>query len=88
MNAEDLNYTGRKVKVVNFDNWNSFGKYVNIPDYIDKTGVIKYDYGKGGHRFTIRYLDQCFQEIDNSNGKLCFRIENLEFLSKIGRAHV
>ena len=81
MNLEDLNYTGRKVRVINFDNWSSFGKYVNIPDYIGKTGVIKGDYGKGGHRFTIRYSDQCFQEIDNSNGKLCFRFENLEFLS-------
>jgi len=81
MNAEDLNYTGRKVKIVNFDNWSGFGKYTNIQDYIGKTGIIKGDFGVGGHRFTIRYSDQCFQNIDNANGKLCFRFENLEFLS-------
>jgi len=81
MNTEDLNYTGRKVKIVNFDNWSSFGKYINIQDYIGKTGVVKTDYGTGGHRFTIKYSDICFQEIDNANGKLCFRFENLEFIS-------
>jgi len=81
MNLEDLDYTGRKVKIVNFDNWSGFGKYMNIQDYIGKIGTVKGDFGVGGHRFTIKYYDENFQEIDNSNGKLCFRFENLEFLS-------
>ena len=79
MNVEDLNYVGRKVRVVNFDNWSNFGRYTHVQDYIGKTGIIKDDFGIGGHRFTIIYTDENFQNIDNSNGNLCFRFENLYF---------
>ena len=79
MNVEDLNYVGRKVRIVNFDNWSSLGRYTHVQDYIGKTGIIKDDFGKGGYRFVISYSDKCFQNIDNSNGNLCFRFENLYF---------
>ena len=82
MNVEDLNYVGRKVRVVNFDNWSNFGRYTHVQDYIGKTGIIKDDFGIGGHRFTIIYTDENFQNIDNANGKLYFRFENLYFPSE------
>jgi len=73
-------YIGNKVKVINFDNWESNKVYAHRKDYIGKTGTIKSDWGSG-NRFSIQYDDLNLQELDNDNGKLLFRIENLEFIS-------
>ena len=74
----DSSYIGSKVKVINFDNWVNKNEYNCIENYIGKTGMIKTDWGSG-NRFSLQYNDLNFQETDNENGNLLFRIENLEF---------
>jgi len=74
------NYVGNKVKIINFDNWTSNKVYKYKECYIGKTGTIKSDWGSG-NRFSLQYEDLNLQELDYENGKLLFRIENLEFIS-------
>jgi len=74
------NYIGSKVKIINFNNWVGKKEYAYKENYIGKIGIIKSDWGSG-NRFSLKYDDLNLQEIDNENGNLLFRRENLEFLS-------
>jgi len=51
--------------------------------YIGKIGIIKIDHNYGfNNRFIIEFYDKNVNNIDSQKGKLCFAIDNLEFIGK------
>jgi hypothetical protein len=76
-----MEYKGKRVKIINFDDWDDGAiSYHNYLDkYIGVTGIIIKDYGSD-HRFVLKYDDDCIQKIDDDNGHLCFKEENIELL--------
>ena len=76
----NLNHKGRKVRIINTKGFIR-DDYKYLEKYIDQTGIIRYDYGKGnGHRLSIKFDDDILDNINDSNGRLCFRIDSVEFI--------
>ena len=76
-----MDYTGKRVKVVNFDGWREDFRedYSRTNTYIGQTGKIEVvrDFD---HKFRIKYDDGELQQIDIENGRLYFKLDNLEIL--------
>jgi len=81
-NGLNINYIGKRVKIINLDGIADNNMYFKINEYIDSTGKIIKDY-KSGRRFVLKYDDKLLQMIDQSNGNLCFKIENIEILEDV-----
>lgn len=77
-----MDYCSKKVKIINLNGWeeNSDKNYLEFNNYIGQTGTIKYDTGGECHRFLLKYDDKHMDTVDKLNGKLYFRLENIELL--------
>jgi len=76
----NLNHKGRKVRIINTKGFIR-DDYKYLEKYIDQTGIIRYDYGKGSeHRLSIKFDDEILDNINDNNGRLCFRIDSVEFI--------
>lgn len=76
-----MDYTGKRVKIINFCGWEDTN-YKELESYMGKIGTVKHDYNPGGtgYRLELIYDDGFMAEIDRRNGRLCFREENIEVL--------
>ena len=76
-----MDYTGKRVKIINLDGWKDTN-YQELESYLGKIGTVKHDCNPGGtgYRLELTYDDGFMAEIDNRNGRLCFREENIEVL--------
>ena len=75
-------YIDKVVKVINTDGF-QFQDSTELEMYIDKIGIIKIDHNYGfNNRFIIEFYDKNVNDIDSQKGKLCFAIDNLEFIGK------
>ena len=81
-----MDYTNKKVKIINLTGWDrdAFNHYKELSNYIGKTGIVKHDSNMGGcedcYRLEIDYDDEDMNTLDKINGRLCLRVENIEFL--------
>lgn len=69
--------TGMRVKILNVDGFSR--DHAELSSYIGKTGTVKRDW-KADFRFYINYDINYMNEIDKTNGGLCFNLENVEFI--------
>ena len=75
-------YIDKIVKVINTDGF-QFQDSNELEMYIGKIGIIKIDHNYGfNNRFIIEFYDKNINDIDSQKGKLCFAIDNLEFIGK------
>ena len=75
-------YIDKVVKVINTDGF-QFQDSTELEMYIGKIGIIKIDHNYGfNNRFIIEFYDKNVNDIDSQKGKLCFAIDNLEFIGK------
>jgi len=75
-------YIDKVVKVINTDGF-QFQDSNELEMYIGKIGIIKIDHNYGfRNRFIIEFYDKNVNDIDSQKGKLCFAIDNLEFIGK------
>ena len=75
-------YIDKIVKVINTDGF-QFQDSNELEMYIGKIGIIKIDHNYGfRNRFIIEFYDKNVNDIDSQKGKLCFAIDNLEFIGK------
>ena len=75
-------YIDKVVKVINTDGF-QFQDSNELEMYIGKIGIIKIDHNYGfNNRFIIEFYDKNVNDIDSQKGKLCFAIDNLEFIGK------
>ena len=75
-------YIDKVVKVINTDGF-YFQDSNELEMYIGKIGIIKIDHNYGfRNRFIIEFYDKNVNDIDSQKGKLCFAIDNLEFIGK------
>jgi len=75
-------YIGKIVKVINTDGF-QFQDNNELEMYIGKIGIIIIDHNYGfRNRFIIEFYDKNVNDIDNQKGKICFAIDNLEFIGK------
>ena len=75
-------YIDKIVKVINTDGF-QFQDSNELEMYIGKIGIIKIDHNYGfNNRFVIEFYDKNVNDIDSQKGKLCFAIDNLEFIGK------
>ena len=75
-------YIDKVVKVINTDGF-YFQDSNELEMYIGKIGIIKIDHNYGfNNRFVIEFYDKNVNDIDSQKGKLCFAIDNLEFIGK------
>ena len=89
-NGLDINYIGKRVKIINFDGWRKDfkGDYSRTDKYIGSIGKIEKFREHSSHKFMIKYDDQELQEIDKENSRLYFRPENIEFLDEDTYEHI
>ena len=85
----DINYIGKRVKIINFDGWRKDfkGDYSRTDKYIGAIGKIE-KVREFDHKFMIQYDDNELQEIDIENSRLYFRHENIEFLDEDTYEHI
>ena len=75
-------YIDKIVKVINTDGF-QFQDSNELEMYIGKIGIIKIDHNYGfRNRFIVEFYDKNVNDIDSQKGKLCFAIDNLEFIGK------
>jgi len=75
-------YIGKIVKVINIDGF-KFQDSNELEMYIGKIGIIKIDHNYGfRNKFIVEFYDKNVNDIDNQKGKICFAIDNLEFIGK------
>ena len=75
-------YIDKVVKVINTDGF-QFQDSNELEMYIGKIGIIKIDHNYGfRNRFIVEFYDKNVNDIDNQKGKICFAIDNLEFIGK------
>jgi len=75
-------YIDKIVKVINTDGF-QFQDKNELEMYIGKIGIIIIDHNYGfRNRFIIEFYDKNVNDIDSQKGKLCFAIDNLEFIGK------
>jgi len=75
-------YIDKIVKVINTDGF-QFQDTNELEIYIGKIGIIKIDHNYGfRNRFIVEFYNKNVNDIDNQKGKICFAIDNLEFIGK------
>lgn len=75
-------YRGRKVRMINTKGFVEKLNSETLNSYLGEEGEIVTDYGEG-YRFLIKFKNAITEEINQNNGNLCFRLENVEFLDII-----
>jgi len=76
----NLNHKGRKVRIINTKGFIR-DDCKDLDKYIGQTGIVRYDYGKGiEHRLSIKFDNNIIDNINDSNRRLCFRIDSVEFI--------
>ena len=78
LKKEDINHKGKRVKIINTDGFNN--EKDNLENYIGQTGIVRYDWQGNTHRLSIKFDDNILDNINDSNGRLCFRIDSVEFI--------
>lgn len=76
---ENVEYYGKRVRILNINSFEDNESYKELQSYIGKTGTIIKDYGSG-YRFIIDYDVSYMNEIDKTNGRLCFTSSNIEII--------
>ena len=74
-----MNYKGKKVKIINTEDFIR-DDYKDLEKYIGQTGVVRWDFEGNGHRLSIKFDDAVIDNINESNGRLCFRVDSVEFI--------
>jgi len=75
------NHKDKKVKIINTKGFIR-DDYKDLEKYIGQTGIVRYDYEEGSeHRLSIKFDDEILDNINDSNKRLCFRIDNVEFIN-------
>ena len=75
-------YKGRKVRMINTKGLVERLNSETLNSYLGEEGQIVTDYGEG-YRFLIKFKNAITEEMNQNNGNLCFRLENIEFLDMI-----
>jgi len=75
----NLNHKGRKVRIINTKGFIR-DDYKNLDKYINQTGIVRWDFEGSEHRLSIKFDNGILDNINDNNGRLCFRIDNVEFI--------
>jgi len=76
------NHKDKKVKIINTKGFIR-DDYKDLDKYIGQTGIVRWDFEGNGHRLSIKFDDEIIDNINDSNGRLCFRIDSVEFIEDI-----
>jgi len=79
MNLNTNNQKGKKVRIINTEGFIR-DDYKDLEKYINQTGIVRWDFESNGHRLSIKFDDEVMDNINESNGRLCFRIDSVEFI--------
>jgi len=75
----NLNHKGKKVRIINTKGFIR-DDYKNLEKYVDQTGIVRWDFEGSDNRLSIKFDDEVLDNINDSNGRLCFRIDSVEFI--------
>jgi len=75
----NTNHKGKKVRIINTEGFIR-DDYKDLDKYINQTGVVRWDFEGSGHRLSIKFDDEVLDNINDNNERLCFRIDNVEFI--------
>ena len=76
----NTNHKGKKIRIINTEGFIR-DNYKDLDKYIGQTGVVRCDFEGSSHRLSIKFDDEVLDSINDDNGRLCFRIDNVEFVS-------
>jgi len=75
----NTNHKGKKVKIINTEGFIR-DDYKDLEKYINQTGIVRWDFEGSGNRLSIKFDDKILDSINDDNGRLCFRVDNVEFI--------
>jgi len=73
------NHKGKKVRIINTKGFIR-DDYKDLEKYIGQTGIVRHDYEGSGRGLSVKFDDEVLDSINDSNGRLCFRIDSVEFI--------
>ena len=78
----NTNHKGKKVKIINTEGFIR-DDYKDLEKYINQTGIVRWDFEGSGNRLSIKFDDEVLDNINNDNGRLCFRVDSVEFVDNV-----
>jgi len=75
----NTNYKGKKIRIINTEGFIR-DDYKDLDKYIGQTGIVRWDFEGSEHRLSIKFDNEVLDSINESNGRLCFRVDSVKFI--------